>query len=105
MKMNEYVCCWDDQQCGVCCCLIQEDSNQSFVSAAMTPGPSWSAEPVASASTPSSPLLSLLLSNASKLPADAASSSPVKNPEPIGICSETAIAGDIKEVRACCSDL
>jgi len=78
---------------------MQDDSNQSFVSAAMTPGTSLSAEPGV-ASTPSSPLLSLLLANsASKpAPAEAAGSSPVKNVEQIAITSPTMVADDTREV-------
>ena len=78
---------------------MKEDSNLSFVSAVVTPGTSRSAEP--SASTPSSPLLSLLLSSASKPLADAAGSSPVKNAEQTRIASAALIADDIKEVHVC----
>jgi len=79
---------------------MQEDSQQSFVSATLTPGTSQSAEP--SASTPSSPLLSLLLSNATKPLADVASSSPLKNADQFAISSAALNADDIKEVCVFC---
>jgi len=80
--------------------VLQDDSQQSFVSASLTPGTSRSAEP--SALTPSSPLLSLLLSNAMSKPlADAAGSSPVKNADQIAITSAALTADDIKEVYLC----
>jgi len=63
----------------------------------LTPGTSRSAD--ASASTPSSPLLSLLLSNASKPLGDAANSSPTKNAEQIGMSSAALITDDVKEVH------
>jgi len=79
-------------------CVDQEDSNQSFASAVMTPVPSRSAE--LAAATPSSPLLSLLLSSTSKpFAVDAADSSPVKSAEQIAPSSAVLASEDIKEVR------
>jgi len=83
----------------VCGRQTQEDSNQSFVSTAMTPGTSASLSVV---STPASPLLSRLLSNSSSKPAPAepaAGLSPVKNVEQIAAASHTVVADDIREVE------